>query len=183
MVFSSYLINIFLTLCSPTVISSFLSRTICTGSIPANVHKLPFQFQLTPPLPESYEDNICQIDYYLEARLKRDTNTLNDYIAVQEILMLSPINLNEIILPDVTVKSVCSPFVFEMAAFILSFFPSFFRSFFLPSFLSVCGRQKTLWEKEKLLMTNGFPFSHNVSNGSFPIDINSQYGVVYVYMQ
>ena len=50
-----------------------------------------------------------------------------------------------------------------------------------PLFLSVCGTRllKTLWEKEKLLVTSNFPFSHSVFHpfGDFAIFFTSKIGV------
>lgn len=72
------------------------------GLIPAGVHKFPFKYPLTPPLPDNYQDNLCQIEYFLEARLKQDTNTRNDLKHRQDILIVTPVDLNKVILPDVT---------------------------------------------------------------------------------
>ncbi|XP_045215462.2 arrestin domain-containing protein 3-like [Mercenaria mercenaria] len=72
------------------------------GLIPAEVHKFPFKFQLVPPLPDNYEDSLCQIEYFLEVRLKQDTNTNHDIQDRQDILIVDPIDLNQLILPDVT---------------------------------------------------------------------------------
>ncbi|KAL4228974.1 Arrestin domain-containing protein 2 [Mactra antiquata] len=72
------------------------------GLIPADVHKFPFKFHLTPPLPDNYRDNICEIEYFLETRLKIDTDINNDLVHRQDILIVDPIDLNKLIVPDVT---------------------------------------------------------------------------------
>ena len=48
--------------------------------------------------------------------------------------------------------------IFSLAAFIFNPFPN------KPLFLCVCSRGllKTLWQKEKLLVTSNFSFSHSV---------------------
>jgi len=69
------------------------------------VSKYPFKFRLQPPLPENYEDNLCCIEYFVEARLKLDSNVRRDIADRRDITVSSPIDLNQIILPDVTVSN------------------------------------------------------------------------------
>jgi hypothetical protein len=68
------------------------------------VHELPFKFQLISSLPENYEDNVCKIEFFVEARLKLDNNFANDIWDRKDFQILDPIDLNQLILPDVTVS-------------------------------------------------------------------------------
>lgn len=77
-----------------------------TGLIKAGSHEFPFRFHLVPPLPENYKDNICRVEYFVEARLKQDTNTKRDLKHRQRFQISDPTDLNTVILPDVTVSAV-----------------------------------------------------------------------------
>ncbi|KAH3781823.1 arrestin domain-containing protein 1-like [Dreissena polymorpha] len=72
------------------------------GYVNAGETRLPFKFQLTPPLPENFEDNLCRIEYFVEATLKLDYNPDNNFKTREDFLVFDPYDLNKTVLPDVS---------------------------------------------------------------------------------
>ncbi|XP_052766816.1 arrestin domain-containing protein 3-like [Mya arenaria] len=72
------------------------------GDVVAGETRLPFRFRLAPPLPENFEDNLCRIEYFVEATLKLDNNAVHNRSDRKAILVSDPTDLNKIIIPDVT---------------------------------------------------------------------------------
>lgn len=74
-----------------------------SGIVYPKEQKFEFQYKLPTPLPENYEDELCLVEYYLEARIKHDNNVDNDTVARKEFSIINPLDLNEVIIPDIMV--------------------------------------------------------------------------------
>lgn len=51
---------------------------------------------------------MCKIEFFVEARLKLDNNIVNDIWDRKDFQVLDPVDLNQLILPDVTVCYICT---------------------------------------------------------------------------
>ena len=75
-----------------------------SGILYPEEHKFDFQYKLPSALPENYEDELCLIEYYLEARIYQNASLRDEDIAVrQDFCITNPLDLNNVIIPDVTV--------------------------------------------------------------------------------
>ena len=73
---------------------------------PGKVHSFEFEYKLPLQLPESYEDDICHTEYYLEARLKYENNehVKHDLVVREDFFVSNPLDLNTVVIPDIRVS-------------------------------------------------------------------------------
>ena len=107
-----------------------------------------------PTLPLTM-DFICKT-----CRVRSGFTYVQSNLVLHSPIPLSPISVNEnrFIAVKPTPIFLCTLQLFESIRIMVNPFPN------NPLFLPVCGTNllKTLWEKEKLLVTSNFPFSHCV---------------------